>query len=39
VVGVEFWPWEWVTLKEIESKDADVCVTLDILAENLKTVV
>jgi len=39
VVGVEFRPREWVALKEIEGKDANISVALDVLAENLEAVV
>jgi hypothetical protein len=39
VIGVEFWPWQWVALKHVESEDTDVCTALNVLAKYLKAMV
>jgi hypothetical protein len=39
MVGVEFWPWQWVTLKHVESENTNVCTALNVLAKYFETVI
>jgi hypothetical protein len=39
VVGIEFWPWQWVTLKHVESENTNVCAALNVLTKDLETVI